>query len=188
MTEVKGNWGGKRLGAGRKPKAMRYAPVLDPVEGFIACSSMEIAKSMVKRAIEGDNNAAKYLLDRVLGKPGTQKEPPISDHTMPHNDVFLDAQLIALKNTCKESPNYERVKEEILNDTIEDFTDAVNEIKESCIEEMEEEQQEPIDKIIDITPAMHDENPTKPHLSFPVRQDTIRRQIARRRKRNNRHS
>lgn len=71
VDTIKSNHGGARPGAGRKPKVqiVQDDPCLNEVEKFISDNLMDIAIAMVERAKKGDNVAAKYLIDRKLGRP-----------------------------------------------------------------------------------------------------------------------
>lgn len=80
--------GGAREGAGRKPKALKYASQLAEAEGKIIAALPEVIEALIKAA-KGDEvtppdvSAAKYLLDRVWGKIPPQGVPIAEDDKTP---------------------------------------------------------------------------------------------------------
>lgn len=87
MAGASGRSGGKRAGAGRKPKAEKYATAINRAEKRIADRLPELVDRLFELAegvrveelsLDGKSNvyqrppdfkAASYLLDRILGKP-----------------------------------------------------------------------------------------------------------------------
>ncbi len=72
-------WGGARLGAGRKPKAIRYAAQLSEAEGKIIAALPDVIDGLIEAAKGGDVAAARYLLDRVWGRVPEAGAPVAED-------------------------------------------------------------------------------------------------------------
>jgi hypothetical protein len=79
----KSNRGGAREGAGRKPKALRWAAELAAAEGKIVKAAPRIIAALVRAAQDGDVGAARYLLDRVWGRIAEQAKPIAEDYALP---------------------------------------------------------------------------------------------------------
>jgi len=62
------NHGGARAGAGRKPKAPRYSEKAAAIEQMIVDALPAIVDKMIDTAMHGDLKAARYLIDRILGR------------------------------------------------------------------------------------------------------------------------
>jgi hypothetical protein len=71
--------GGARLGAGRKPKIVKYNPIGDRVEDMIAEALPAIIAKLIEQAKEGDVASARYLCDRLLGRVAKQHNAPATD-------------------------------------------------------------------------------------------------------------
>ena len=86
--------GGAREGAGRKPKALRYASELAQAEGRIMAALPAAIEALEKAASLGDVQAAKYLLDRAFGKVKEQAAPVAEDTAAPYTeeDAEYDAR------------------------------------------------------------------------------------------------
>jgi hypothetical protein len=81
-----GAHGGARPGAGRKPKALKYASELAAAEETLMSALPCAIDALIKAAEGGDVSAAKYLLDRAFGRVQAQSyaiaedvEPPFTE-------------------------------------------------------------------------------------------------------------
>ena len=90
QSELNGH-GGARPGAGRKPKALRYASELAAAENKIMSALPSAVAALVAAAESGDVSAAKYLLDRAFGRVAAQAAAIADDATMPLDDDDLPA-------------------------------------------------------------------------------------------------
>ena len=86
-TNGGGRHGGYREGAGRKPKALRYADTAALVEEKIAAALPEITDALIAQAKAGDLGAARYLCDRLLGRVATVETPPVLDTAPPPEEA-----------------------------------------------------------------------------------------------------
>jgi hypothetical protein len=82
--------GGAREGAGRKPKALRYASELAAAEEKIMSALPAAIESLVASANCGDVSAAKYLLDRAFGRVQTQAAALAEDTAIPFDESDLE--------------------------------------------------------------------------------------------------
>jgi hypothetical protein len=98
-TEKQSNRGGTRPGAGRKPKALKYASEIATAEEKIISVMPELIDTLVDSAKCGDTAAARYLLDRVLGRVQLQAAPMAEDTTLPLTDE--DVELLEVKAAAK---------------------------------------------------------------------------------------
>ncbi len=73
MATTQNGHGGARDGAGRKPKALKYATELADAENVLMSALPSAVAALVAAADNGDVSAAKYLLDRAFGRVQTQK-------------------------------------------------------------------------------------------------------------------
>jgi hypothetical protein len=88
------NHGGTRHGAGRKPKALKYAAELASAEDKIISALPQIINELISAAKDGDVAAARYLLDRVFGRVKEQEFPLADDQRIPYDETDLQlAQL-----------------------------------------------------------------------------------------------
>jgi len=78
--------GGARSGAGRPPKALRYAEEIAAAEGRIVAALPELIDTLIENAQKGDVAAARYLLDRVFGRVAEQKAPPAEDRRLEYSE------------------------------------------------------------------------------------------------------
>jgi hypothetical protein len=85
MSNLNG-YGGARPGAGRKPKALRYAHEVAAAERTIIAAIPEMLAIIFKAARTGDVSAARYIMDRGLGRVQTQAKPIAEDYTLPFDD------------------------------------------------------------------------------------------------------
>lgn len=81
--EAKENRGGQRPGAGRKPKALRWAEEIAQAEGQIIKALPKVIEGLIKAASEGDFTAARYLMDRIWGRVPEQATPLAEDISLP---------------------------------------------------------------------------------------------------------
>jgi len=81
--------GGAREGAGRKPKALRYASELAAAEEKIMSALPAAIESLELATRRGDVSAAKYLLDRAFGRVQTQAAALAEDTAIPFGDDDL---------------------------------------------------------------------------------------------------
>jgi len=86
QTATQNGHGGARDGAGRKPKALRYASELAAAEEKLMSALPSAIETLTAASQSGDVAAAKYLLDRAFGRVQAQKvcvaeniEPPFSE-------------------------------------------------------------------------------------------------------------
>jgi hypothetical protein len=89
-VEAENNHGGARPGAGRKPKALRYASELAQAEEKIMSALPAAIDSLIASAQCGDVAAAKYLLDRAFGRVKEQAAPVAEDTTIPYSETDLE--------------------------------------------------------------------------------------------------
>ncbi len=71
--------GGARPGAGRPPKALRYAETAALIEERIAAALPEVTEVLIEAAKQGDMAAARYLMDRILGRVASVEVAPQDD-------------------------------------------------------------------------------------------------------------
>lgn len=79
--------GGLRAGAGRKPKALRYANELAEAENKIIAALPDVLDSLIRSAKAGDVAAARYLLERVFGRVKEQCAPVADDTSVPYSEA-----------------------------------------------------------------------------------------------------
>ncbi len=84
--------GGARDGAGRKPKALRYANELAEAENKIIAALPDVIDGLIAAAKAGDVAASRYLLDRVFGRVKEQSAPPADDQSLPYSEEDAAAQ------------------------------------------------------------------------------------------------
>lgn len=80
---TRSNRGGPRAGAGRPPKAVRYATQIAAQEAKLVAMLPELIELLMTAARAGDVGAQKYLVDRVLGRVQTQRAPIADDIALP---------------------------------------------------------------------------------------------------------
>jgi ribosomal protein S11 len=78
--------GGARPGAGRKPKALKYASELAAAENKIMSALPSAVAVLVAAAESGDVSAAKYLLDRAFGRVTAQAAAIADDTAIPFDE------------------------------------------------------------------------------------------------------
>jgi len=79
--------GGARPGAGRPPKALRYADTAALVEEKIAAALPDITDTLIAAAKSGDIGSARYLCDRILGRVAALEAPPSDDQRLPYTEA-----------------------------------------------------------------------------------------------------
>ena len=104
---------------GPLPKAVKYAHAMKSAEDVFAVNLPVIAERMVALALDGDMDAMKYSLDRILGRPSLQELAPAADRTLPEElrttegvEGMLASSLFATASPAC----LERVKLAILDD------------------------------------------------------------------------
>jgi hypothetical protein len=85
------NHGGAREGAGRKPKALRYADELAASEEKIIAALPDVIDALISAAKAGDVAASRYLLDRVFGRVKEQAAPPADDTALPPCEADVES-------------------------------------------------------------------------------------------------
>ncbi len=84
--------GGARDGAGRTPKALKYASELAAAEGKLMSALPDVIDSLVSAAKAGDVSAAKYLLDRAFGRVQLQSAAIADDTAIPFSEADAEAK------------------------------------------------------------------------------------------------
>lgn len=84
--------GGARAGAGRKPKALLYQNEIASAEAQIIAAMPDLLGGMIERAKDGDTAAAKYLIDKVLGKTPDASAAIANDTASPFTEADHEAQ------------------------------------------------------------------------------------------------
>jgi len=100
--------GGARTGSGRPPKAVRYAHEVATQEARLVAALPKLADLLLAAARAGDTAAARYLVDRVLGRVQTQARPVAEDYTLPwdHAAAESTAEIRRRRELAKElAPN-----------------------------------------------------------------------------------
>jgi hypothetical protein len=92
VVEAENKHGGARPGAGRKPKALRYASELAVAEEKIMSALPAAIDSLIASANCGDVSAAKYLLDRAFGRVQEQSAPVAEDTAIPYDESDLERE------------------------------------------------------------------------------------------------
>ena len=82
----------------QRPKALRYRDRLNAVEEKIVDALPEIADKLISMAKEGDLAAARYLFDRMGGRPGQLPTPPSIDRTIPYTCTDWSADSLERKD------------------------------------------------------------------------------------------
>jgi hypothetical protein len=102
--------GGARLGAGRRPKALRYAKKVAGQEARIVAALPELIDLLLGAARSGDTSAARYLVDRVLGRVQTQAKPIAEDYSLPYDHPAAEelAAMRRRRELAKEMAPYPR--------------------------------------------------------------------------------
>jgi len=67
-----------------EPKALRYADRINAMEEMILDGIPEIISKLMSMAKEGNVAAARYLIDRMAGRPSRLPAPPSIDRALPY--------------------------------------------------------------------------------------------------------
>ncbi len=91
--------GGARAGAGRKPRALAYADTAALVEQQIVDALPDVTAALIAAAKNGDLGAAKYLVDRILGRVAAVEAPPAEDKRTPWTQEDADVAAAQQQNS-----------------------------------------------------------------------------------------
>jgi len=78
--------GGARLGAGRKPKALKYQGEVTAIEERIVRMLPRLVDKLYEMAMDGDIRANRYLIERILGRIPLLEAAPSVDRSMPYTE------------------------------------------------------------------------------------------------------
>ncbi len=92
MATTQNGHGGARDGAGRRPKALRYASELAAAENVLMSALPSAVAALVSAAESGDVSAAKYLLDRAFGRVTAQSVPVAENVEPPFCEADAEAK------------------------------------------------------------------------------------------------
>jgi len=67
-----------------RPKALRYAERINAIEETILDGLPDIIAKLMSMAKEGNIPAARYLIDRMAGRPSRLPLPPSIDNSLPY--------------------------------------------------------------------------------------------------------
>lgn len=81
------------------PKAFRYRDRLNAIEEMIVDALPDITRKLISMAKDGDLAAARYLYDRMAGRPSRLPLPPSIDKTIPYTGLDWSRDLLAHKDT-----------------------------------------------------------------------------------------
>jgi len=76
-TETKREWDDR-------PKALRYAEKINAMEEMILDGLPDVIAKLMSMAKEGNIPAARYLIDRIAGRPSRLPLPPSIDSSLPY--------------------------------------------------------------------------------------------------------
>jgi len=85
-------------GPDETPKAFRYRDRINAVEEMIVDALPDIAAKLISMAKDGDVAAARYLFDRMAGRPSKLPTPPSLDRTIPYTGLDWSADLLERKD------------------------------------------------------------------------------------------
>ena len=85
-------------GPDERPKAYRYRDRINAVEEMIVNALPDIAAKLISMAKDGDVAAARYLFDRMAGRPSKLPTPPSLDRTIPYTGLDWSADLLERKD------------------------------------------------------------------------------------------
>ncbi len=155
--------GGARAGAGRKPKALRYAPAAEAAEQKIADALPDVVDALIAFAKGGDVASAKYLCDRILGRVAPLERPPALDTALPYEEADFE-QGQQLRGLERRRQEFERAcRARSLEDDIElrpALLDLERERREMERREQEFRQQcagEDLEERIELRPARREQ-------------------------------
>ena len=76
-----------------RPKALKYEDHANAIEKMIVDALPEIVGKLVSMAKEGNVAAARYLVDRILGRPARLAAAPAMDTALPYTDADYEDAL-----------------------------------------------------------------------------------------------
>ena len=82
----------------RRPKCLRYGEHANAVEKMIVDALPEIVGKLVSMAKEGNVAAARYLVNRILGRPARLAAAPSTDTALPYTDADYEDDLMRHKD------------------------------------------------------------------------------------------
>jgi hypothetical protein len=85
-------------GPDERPKAFRYRDRINAVEEMIVNALPDIAAKLISMAKDGDVAAARYLFDRMAGRPSKLPTPPSMDREIPYTGLDWSADLLKRKD------------------------------------------------------------------------------------------
>jgi len=85
-------------GPDERPKAFRYRDRINAVEEMIVNALPDIAAKLISMAKDGDVAAARYLFDRMAGRPSKLPTPPSNDRTIPYTGLDWSVDLLERKD------------------------------------------------------------------------------------------
>ena len=85
-------------GPDERPKAFRYRDRINAVEEMIVNALPDIATKLISMAKDGDVAAARYLFDRMAGRPSRLPSPPSIDRAIPYTSLDWSADLLERKD------------------------------------------------------------------------------------------
>jgi hypothetical protein len=86
------------VGPDERPKAFRYRDRINAVEEMIVDALPDIAAKLISMAKDGDVAAARYLFDRMAGRPSKLPTPPSLDRSIPYTGLDWSADLLKRKD------------------------------------------------------------------------------------------
>lgn len=86
-TETKREWDDR-------PKALRYAERINAMEEMILDGLPEVIAKLMSMAKDGNIPAARYLIDRMAGRPSRLPLPPSIDTSLPYKREDWTSDLI----------------------------------------------------------------------------------------------
>ena len=99
-TQTGSTHGGARSGAGCPPRALTYVAQVDATEQTIVDALPSIVGKLIDMAMDGDIKAARYLIDRILGRVPRLTSPPSMDRpTIDADKASVTTDLPAPKST-----------------------------------------------------------------------------------------
>ena len=81
-----------------RPKALRYRDRINAVEEMIVEALPDITRKLISMAKDGDLAAARYLYDRIGGRPSRLPLPPSIDPTIPYTNSDWSADSLERKD------------------------------------------------------------------------------------------
>ena len=97
-TETKREWDDR-------PKALRYAERINALEEMILDGLPEVIGKLMSMAKDGNIPAARYLIDRMAGRPSRLPLPPSIDKSLPYKSEDWTSDLIIRKEQRESRTN-----------------------------------------------------------------------------------